>query len=259
MGDSVTDLHRIEPEEFSREVHSFEYWFRSVEGYLSERPYGHRPDLKEPERTPEERERLISILSSYCVGELASLEGSSGLVAIAPNSDFRVFLATQAVDEARHLEVLRRRLADLGADCSEAALLDRAMPPLRAFRRRLHELIRARDWEAALLAQNVILEAMEFAAFQSHAEATDPITREILEGIIKDERRHIGFGENEIGRRLQETPHIRARLSQVRAELDPLVLQTFSDTLAAIGVDASEEQELGRRYLAAVDRLELRE
>jgi hypothetical protein len=81
------------------------------------------------------------------------------------------------------------------------------------------------------------------------------MTREILEGVIKDERRHMGFGENEIGRRLADTPHVRSRLSEIRRELDPLVLETFSETLAELGIPRGERPELAKTYLAAVARL----
>ncbi len=42
MGNVTTEVHGLEPREFLSEVHSFEFWFQSVEGYLSERPYPHR-------------------------------------------------------------------------------------------------------------------------------------------------------------------------------------------------------------------------
>ena len=111
------------------------------------------------------------------------------------------------------------------------------------------------DWEPALFAQNVILESAEFAVFHRHARSADPITRELLLGIIKDERRHLGFGENELGRRLAGAPRLRERLRGVRAELDPLVLASFGRTLDALGAPASERSELGRDYLNAVGRL----
>ncbi len=255
MGSLATEVHGLEPREFLSEVHSFEFWFQSVEGYLSGRPYGHRPDLPAPELTPPERDRLVTVVCNYCVAELAALEGASGLVQFAPNRETKIFLATQAVDEARHLEVFLRLLATLGVESPEHEIERRATRPLIAFKRRLLELVRSRDWEAALFAQNVVLEAMEFAVFRTHAERADPMTREILEGVIKDERRHMGFGENEIGRRLADTPHVRSRLSEIRRELDPLVLETFSETLAELGIPRGERPELAKTYLAAVARL----
>ena len=130
----------------------------------------------------------------------------------------------------------------------------KARRSLLNFKRRLLNLS-GRDWEAAIFAQNVILEAMEFTTFQQHARTADPRTREMLLGIVKDERRHIGFGENELGRRLRTSPHIRARIGEVKKELDHQVLECFDETLRELGDAASERPELGRSYLEAVARL----
>jgi len=250
------DPHRLEPEAFLEEVHSFEFWFQAVSGYLTGRPYGHAAQAaNEPALDPRARERLLTVLANYCVGETAALEGASGLIGFAPNRQAKIFLSTQVVDEGRHLEVFLHRMRELGVADPEAEVERRANHALVMFKRRLLELVASKDWEAAIFAQNVILEAMEFVVFQTHARRADPVTREILEGIVRDERRHIGFGENELGRRLKLSPHVRPRLAEVRRELDPLVLASFEETLAEVEVPRSERPELGRHYLAAVARL----
>jgi 1,2-phenylacetyl-CoA epoxidase catalytic subunit len=184
-----------------------------------------------------------------------ALEGAGGLIRVAPNRPCKIFLATQTVDEGRHLEVLVHRLAELGVADPEREIERRASAELIRFRERLLAFVGSGEWEAALFAQNVILEAAEFAVFHRHAQSADPITREVLLGIIKDERRHLGFGENELGRRLAHAPALRERLRTVRRELDPLVLASFSRTLALLDTPAVERSELGRDYLAAVERL----
>jgi len=249
------DLHALAPGEFLEHVHSFEFWLGSVQGYLAGRPYGHHEDLAEPAWTDPERDRLITVLCHYCVGETMALEGAGGLIRVAPNRPTKVFLATQTVDEGRHLEVLVHRLAELGVADAEREIERRASAELVAFRARLLAFVGSGEWEAALFAQNVILESAEFAVFHRHAQSADPVTREVLLGIIKDERRHLGFGENELGRRLARTPALRERLRAVRRELDPLLLASFSRTLALLGTPAAERSELGRDYLAAVERL----
>jgi 1,2-phenylacetyl-CoA epoxidase catalytic subunit len=252
------ELHALDPESFEERVHSFQFWFEAVQGYLTDREYGHRPGAPDSELTESERDRLVTVLCNYCVGETAALDGASGLVVAAPNRLTKIFLSTQVVDEGRHLEVLRHRLVDLGVQKPEEEIERRTSPRLRDFRRRLAALVAERDWDAAIFAQNVILEAMEFATFHTHVQYADPITREILLGIIKDERRHIGFGENELGRRLKHHPTLRDRLVRVRTELDPLVLATFEDAMEEIQVPRSEREELGRTYIAAVERLGVR-
>jgi 1,2-phenylacetyl-CoA epoxidase catalytic subunit len=250
-----TDIHDLDPQAFLEEVHSFEFWFEAVEGYLSGLTHGHRPETAEAALSDLERDRLVTVLCNYCVGETAALEGASGLIVIAPNRLAKIFLATQVADEGRHLEVFLQRLRDLGVGDPEAEVERRASPSLQLFKRRMLQLVAGKDWEAAIFAQNVILEALEFAVFHSHAQTADPITREVLLGVVKDERRHIGFGENELGRRLVGSPHIRARIGQVKQELDHLVLDTLAETMKQIGVAAGEQDRLARAYLEAVERL----
>jgi hypothetical protein len=251
----ITDIHSLSQERFLEEVHSFEFWFHAVEGYLSETKYGRKPGTVETSLSDSERDRLITVLCNYCVGETAALEASSGLIAIAPNRLTKVFLSTQVVDEGRHLEVLLHRMQELGVENPEQEIERRASRNLVAFKGRLLDLVAGKDWEAAIFAQNVILEALEFTVFQTHAETADPVTRDLLQGIVKDERRHIGFGENELGRRLKTNPTTRARLAAVRRELDPLVLASCDEALAQIGTPAADRPEIGRSYLAAVRRL----
>ena len=98
---------------------------------------------------------------------------------------------------------------------------------------------------------------MEYTVFQAHAAVADPITREILEGVISDERRHLGFGENALGRTLATTPSIRPRIEKLKDELDELVLHSFDSTLTDIGISPADRPSLGRDYLLAVERLGL--
>jgi hypothetical protein len=258
MASEPAEVHALAPDAFAERVHSFQFWFEAVQGYLADREYGHRPGTPDAPLSESARDRLVTVLCNYCLGETVALDGASGLVAGAPNRLTKIFLATQVVDEGRHLEVLRQRLLDLGLAHPDEEIERRASPRLRDFRARLQALVADRSWEAALFAQNVILEAMEFSTFHTHARHADPVTREVLLGIIKDERRHIGFGEMELGRRLERHPTLRARLARVRSELDPLVLATFEDAMEEIQVPRAEREELGRSYLAAVERLGVR-
>jgi 1,2-phenylacetyl-CoA epoxidase catalytic subunit len=177
------------------------------------------------------------------------------MVGFAPNRQAKIFLATQVVDEARHLEVMLHRLEEIGVTHSDSGFETRANRNLLAFRKRLLEFVEAKDWEASVFAQNVILESMEFAAFHSHMQTADARTAEMLSGVLKDERRHMGFGENDLGRHFAHAPQARTRLNEIKKELDSLVLATFEDSLQALGMPASERPEVGRLYLETVARL----
>lgn len=253
----VHEVHDLDPADFYEQVHSFQFWFEAVQGYLSGCFYGVPAGVEDVPLPDLDRDRLVTVLCNYCLGETAALEGASGLIGFAPNRQAKIFLSTQVVDEGRHLEVFLHRLKLLGVANPEREVERRASRSLQLFRQRLLELVAGKDWEAAIFAQNVILEALEFTVFESHAREADPITREVLLGIVKDERRHIGFGENELGRCLQSAPHVRARLGQLKRELDHHVLDTLEETLKSIGADASERERLGRAYLEAAERLGL--
>jgi 1,2-phenylacetyl-CoA epoxidase catalytic subunit len=253
--EGMREVHDLAPEQFLEQVHSFEFWFHAVGEYLSGLTWGHRPETADVAFEAADRERLVTVLCNYCLGETAALEGASGLVAVAPNRNAKIFLATQVADEGRHLEVFQHRLRDLGVADPEAEVERRASHGLQLFRRHLRQLVGKCDWEAAIFAQNVVLESLEFAVFQDHAQSADPVTGEVLRHVIKDERRHIGFGENELGRRLGATPHLRARLARTKQELDPLVLGALEETARLIGVTRAEQERVGRSYLASVERL----
>jgi 1,2-phenylacetyl-CoA epoxidase catalytic subunit len=252
-----SDVHALEPEDFLEEVHSFEHWFGAVETYLADLDHGHRRDLPDPELPADEQDRLIATLSNYVVAETAALEASSGLIRIAPNRQTRVFLSTQVVDEGRHVEVLLHRLRELGVADPEQTVEQRAGPSIRRFRERLLALVDSHEWDTAIFAQNVVLEAMEYAVFGVHAKRADPVTRDVLERILRDERRHIGFGENEIGRRIRENPGRRDWIRAIKAQLDALAIETFADALEELAVPRTEREAVGRDYHRAVARLGL--
>jgi len=249
--------HLLEEDEFLREVHSFDFWFEAVSGYLEDRPFGHDPDLVDEPMDAADLQGLVTTLCNYCVGEATALEASSGLVRLAPNHHSRIFLATQVADEARHVEVFLHRLEDLGVADPEAEVEARANPELQEFRKRLLELVDQGDWNAAVFAQNVLLESMEDTVFRYHEATADPLTRQVLSGVLADERRHLGFGENDLGRRLHGDAEGKARLAEVRSQLDPLVLGSFEAVYRDLGLAREEQPELGRDYLDAVGRLGL--
>lgn len=256
-GTADGDLHERDQGSFLEEVHSFEFWFQAVEGYLTGTSYGHHPETAEEHLEPVRRDRLISVLANYCMGETAALDGAAGLIAIAPNRMSKVFLATQVADEGRHLEVFLRRMADLGVDDPQREVEKRASASLRLLHHHLLTLIDEKDWDAAVFTQNVALESLEFVVFRTHLKEADAVTAEVLDGVIKDERRHMGFGENEIGRRLLEDSGRRARLAETRKIVDHLILELLADTADHIGIPPSEREGLGRQYLETVARLGL--
>lgn len=255
---SALNPHELGEAEFRSTVHSFEFWFEAVEGYLHGRSFGVSPETRDETLSAAARERLITTLCNYCIGETAALEASSGMIGFAPDRGAKIFLATQVVDEGRHLEVLLHRMTQLGVADPEAEIERRGNRSLMTFKQRLLEFVDARDWEASIFAQNVILECLEFTVFRHHAGSADPVTAEMLRGIVSDERRHMGFGENDLGRRLLQAPHTHERLAKIKRDLDGLVLNTFSETMDELAIERDQRPDLAGDYMAAVARLGFR-
>jgi Methane/Phenol/Toluene Hydroxylase len=251
------DPHALAEQDFLDEVHSFQFWFDSVEGYLSDRPYGRQTTTVEEPIDDARRERLITTLCNYAVGETAALEGAAGLIQLAPDRNSKIFMANQVVDEARHLEVFLHRLGELGVDDPATEIERRAQPALVDFKGALLDLVADGDWKAAVFAQNVILETMEYTVFRLHAADADAVTKDVLAGVISDERRHAGFGENDLGRSLAADPSGRVRLRSIRAQLDPMVLGVFEAALADVGAPSEASSQLANEYLLTVERLGL--
>ena len=251
------DPHALDEDAFRDQVHSFQFWFESVEGYLAGREYGRLETTAEELIDDDRRDRLVTTLCNYAVGETAALEGAAGLVQLAPDRNSKIFMATQVADEARHLEVFLHRLRDLGVDHPEDEIERRAQPALVDFKGSLLDLVGQGDWQAAVFAQNVILETMEYTVFRLHAATADAVTKDVLAGVISDERRHAGFGENDLGRSLAADPSGRSRLRRIRAHLDPMVLGVFEAALDDVGAPREERSRLATEYLDTVERLGL--
>jgi hypothetical protein len=77
---------------------------------------------------------------------------------------------------------------------------------------------------------------------------------------MEDRESHALYAADDVHglvRRLRAMPAERARLRAYRGELDALILDTLRDTTSHLGLERSDEQELGRMYLESVTRLGL--
>ena len=190
------------------DAYSIQTWLESCpQSYLMDTTYGHGDDEKEPGiilDNPVLREQAIRTTTQLVVGERCALAASSGLINAAPDEASKRFLATQTLDEARHVEVFTQRLYDLGVKKSELedTITQFANPHLVKFAEVLLEKVDKGDFIAGVVGQNIVLEGMAFSVFElMHAgnQGENEKFAHTLAGTIADERRHVGFGENRIG------------------------------------------------------------
>jgi hypothetical protein len=220
------------------DAYSIQTWLESApQGYLMDTEYGHDEDAKESPLILESellREDAIRTTVQLVVGERCALAASSGLINAAPDEASKRFLATQTLDEARHVEIFTQRLYDLGVKKKDLqTVIDRhANPNLVKFAEVLLEKVDKKDFVAGVVGQNLILEGMAFTVFemlQAVNASINPKFAQVLSGTIADERRHVGFGENRIGALIREYPERRPEIERMQKEMSYHMLATFAD------------------------------
>ncbi|MEW6271690.1 MAG: ferritin-like domain-containing protein [Thermodesulfobacteriota bacterium] len=219
-------------------AYSIQNWLESApQGYLAGTEYGHQPAETEPDLlldNPVLLEETIKATVQLVVGERCALSASSGLINAAPDEASRRFLATQTLDEARHVEIFTQRLYDLGVRKGELEDVIRrwANPNLVKFAEVLLEKVDRKDFISGVVGQNIVLEGMAFSVFEMMHAMNEPINPKFahtLSGTIADERRHVGFGENRVGSLIKEHPEKKPEIERMQKEMSYFMLATFAD------------------------------
>jgi hypothetical protein len=236
-------------------AYSIQTWLESCpQGYLENTEFGHAPGVKEPGlilENPTMREEAIGGTVQLVVGERCALAASSGLINCAPDYPSKRFLATQTLDEARHVEVFTQRLFDLGVkkDELEDVISLHANPNLVKFAEVLLEKVDKGDFLAGVVGQNIVLEGMAFSVFEmmyaGNLEA-NPKFASTLAGTIADERRHVGFGENRIGSLLVEQPEKKPEVEQMQKDMTYHMLATFADRFRGQAAAMEETRRIAK-------------
>ncbi|MFT3728121.1 MAG: ferritin-like domain-containing protein [Terricaulis sp.] len=127
-------------------------------------------------------------LSQFLHGEQGALLVASQLVSCAPTADAKLYAASQTFDEARHVEVfnqyLRRRCGMVyPVNTNLKALIDKVLADER--------------WDLKFIGMQLIIEGLALAAFGTQVRTTrDPLLRQVVELVMRDEGRHVAFGVN---------------------------------------------------------------
>jgi hypothetical protein len=246
-------------------AYSIQNWLESCpQGYLMDTEYGHKPGEGEPElllTNPVLHEETVRATVQLVVGERCALAASSGLINAAPDEASKRFLATQTLDEARHVEIFTHRLYDLGIrkDDLESTIEHYANWNLVKFAAILLEKVDKKDFLAGVVGQNIVLEGMAFSVFemmQALNQEMNPKFAHTLSGTIADERRHVGFGENRIGSLIKQHPEKKAAVERMQKEMSYYMLATFADAFRNNRA-AAELDHLGQRVHAQYEGADL--
>ena len=125
-------------------------------------------------------------LSQFLHGEQGALMTASQLVSCVPWIDAKYYAATQAMDEARHVEVFSRYLREK---------LEWEFPINENLRKLLDAILTDERWDLKYLGMQILVEGLAMAAFGNlHQIADDPLLVELIHYVMRDEARHVAFG-----------------------------------------------------------------
>lgn len=156
------------------------------------------------------RRSSIFTLSNFLHGEQGALMVAAQLVNEVPDLDAKLFLATQTMDEARHVEVFTRYIG----------LLGRHEPIAPGLQQLLALAIKADGWEFKAVAMQVVVEGLALVSFRDMRNATaDPLFRQLLTYVLRDEARHTAFGLKYLA------PYVAGCSPSHRRELEDFALE----------------------------------
>ena len=130
--------------------------------------------------------QISNQLSQFLHGEQGALIVASQLVGGVPWIDAKYYAATQAMDEARHVEVFSRYLHEK---------LEWEWPINQNLKELLDATIQDSRWDFKYLGMQVLIEGLAMAAFGNmYQMASEPLLKDLLKYVMRDESRHVAFG-----------------------------------------------------------------
>ncbi len=134
-------------------------------------------------------------LSQFLHGEQGALMTAATLTHAVPDYEGKLYAATQTMDEARHVEVFERYVRKL-------ALVYPMSPFLREL---IDATLKSEHWVKIAIGMNMIVEGLALGAFHNMRRATScELLRSLIEGVLRDESRHVAFGNVYVGETLKK-------------------------------------------------------
>ena len=141
--------------------------------------------------TKAEKNRLVieyntNVVSNFVHGEQGALIASSQLISAVPMTDAKFYAATQAMDEARHVEVFSRYLEEkLGGGYEVTQNLFNLLQAITVESR----------WDFKFLGMQLIVEGLALTAFMHLARrCKEPLLKYLIRMVLQDESRHVAYG-----------------------------------------------------------------
>jgi P-aminobenzoate N-oxygenase AurF len=135
------------------------------------------------------------LLSQFLHGEQGALMTAAALTHAVPDYEAKLYAATQTMDEARHVEVYQRYIDKL-------AIVYPMSPGLKDL---IDATLTADHWVKIAIGMNMVVEGLALAAFHNmRRQTTCELLRKITENVLRDESRHVAFGNVYVGETIRD-------------------------------------------------------
>jgi len=142
--------------------------------------------LNQKERDELDHHLSAWLFSQFLHGEQGALTVAARIVESVPDMDSKFYAATQAMDEARHVELYSRFMRE------KIGLYYPINPDLAQL---LADALNDSRWDMPYLGMQVLIEGLALAAFGVHRDlSNNPLVTQLLAYVMQDEARHVAFG-----------------------------------------------------------------
>ena len=223
----------------------------------------------------EERYQRMYGLSSFFIGEQKVADELGPMMRAAPTEEMRIFLCTQIVDEARHVQFFNRFYEQVGvleAGDLEGRLAETSQHVNPEFddlfddilRRRVDRLaVEPEDLETlveAVTLYHMIIEGMlaltgqHFIIKYNEENGTLPGFVEGFNNVARDEHRHVAFGARFLREMADADPRYRDAIQRTLVECGPaadgvLAPPWYEEGQEVFGVSLEETREFAMKAL----------
>jgi hypothetical protein len=134
-------------------------------------------------------------LSQIVHGEQGALMTAAALTHAVPDYEGKLYAATQTMDEARHVEVYERYVRKLAI----------VYPMGKALKHLIDITLTADHWVKIAVGMNMVVEGLALGSFHNMLQVTTcDLLRKILQGVLRDESRHVAFGALYVGQTMAD-------------------------------------------------------
>ena len=137
-------------------------------------------------------------LSQFLHGEQGALMTAATLAHSVPDYEAKLYSATQTMDEARHVEVFEKYVQKI-------AIVYPVSPFLKGL---IDATLKSDHWVKIAIGMNVVIEGLAMGAFHNMMRITGcDLLRDIVALTMRDEARHVAFGNLYVGQALAAMHH----------------------------------------------------